>query len=83
MPVAFHQVANWISWEKQGANVATAQAELSTAATETVDLPFTKGPALLHVTIPTSPNLAPPGWCMLFLFDNDGVPSGANWVHLS
>jgi hypothetical protein len=29
-----------------------------------------------------NPNIAPPGWYMLFLVNNDGVPSVANWIHV-
>lgn len=49
-----------------------------------VDVPFTLAPAdLLNATIPGEPNVAPPGWYMLFLTDQDGVPSMGHWVHLS
>jgi hypothetical protein len=37
----------------------------------------------VSVTIPDEPNLAPPGWYMLFLVDANGVPSAASWVHLT
>jgi hypothetical protein len=37
----------------------------------------------VSVTIPNEPNLAPPGWYMLFLVDAYGVPSAATWVHLT
>jgi hypothetical protein len=29
-----------------------------------------------------NPNLAPPGWYMLYICDTNGVPSNAEWVHL-
>jgi hypothetical protein len=49
-----------------------------------IDVPFTVGPPnALQATIPNDRNGAPPGWYMLFLTDNDGVPSVAAWVHLS
>lgn len=49
-----------------------------------VDVPFTTAvPDKLNATIPVNKDLAPPGWYMLFLTDNDGVPSVASWVHLS
>jgi hypothetical protein len=49
-----------------------------------VDLPFVIAAAsILRATVPNDRNLAPPGWFMLFLTDNDGVPSVASWVHLS
>jgi hypothetical protein len=37
----------------------------------------------VSVTVPDEPNLAPPGWYMLFLVDANGVPSTASWVHLT
>jgi plastocyanin len=36
----------------------------------------------LHVTVTDNPNLAPPGWYLLFLCDEAGVPSVAEWIHL-
>lgn len=37
----------------------------------------------LTVEVPTEPNLAPPGWYMLFIVDQDGVPCVATWIHLA
>jgi hypothetical protein len=49
-----------------------------------VDVPFTlQPPDTLNATIPAERNIAPPGWYMLFLTDQDGVPSVAHWVNLS
>jgi hypothetical protein len=49
-----------------------------------VNVPFTAAPPdALNATIPNDRTSAPPGWYMLFLTDNDGVPSVASWVHLS
>ncbi len=31
--------------------------------------------------VPENPNIAPPGWYMLFLVDNSGVPSVARWIN--
>ena len=42
-----------------------------------------RGPGVLRVSVESNPNLAPPGWDMLFLVDDDGVPSVATWVRLS
>jgi hypothetical protein len=48
-----------------------------------VDLPFTtQGDGSLAVTLTDNPNLAPPGWYMLFAVDQMGVPSVASWVHV-
>ncbi len=46
-----------------------------------VAMSFTTGFDLLHVTAPTDPNIAPPGYYMLFILD-DGVPSEAAFVRL-
>jgi hypothetical protein len=37
----------------------------------------------LAVTATPNHNLAPPGWYMLFLVNQQGVPSMATWIHLS
>jgi hypothetical protein len=50
-----------------------------------VDLPInrrTRGFCQLTVRAPKEPNLAPPGWYMLFLTNRDRVPSAATWIHL-
>jgi hypothetical protein len=48
-----------------------------------VKLDFTPTATGVTATIPSEPNLAPPGWYMLFLVDTNGVPSVASWVHLT
>lgn len=49
-----------------------------------VDLEIvSKNGGVVRATVPQNPNLAPPGWYMLFLVNNDGVPSVANWIHLT
>ena len=35
------------------------------------------------LTMPTSANLAPPGWYLLFVVTADGLPSDAAWVRLA
>lgn len=47
-----------------------------------VRLAFTKGSSSLTVTAPISGSVAPPGWYMLFLVNDAGVPSIASWVRL-
>jgi len=37
---------------------------------------------VVKATVPPNPDLAPPGWYMLFLVDNAGIPSVANWIRL-
>ena len=49
-----------------------------------VDLEVTnRAGGMVTAKVPQNPNLAPPGWYMLFLVDNAGVPSVARWVHLT
>lgn len=48
-----------------------------------VAVPFKlKGSGDLALTIPSEPNIAPPGWYMMFVTNSDGVPSVAHWAHL-
>ncbi len=48
-----------------------------------VDLEVTSlANGIVAATVPQNPNLAPPGWYMLFLVDNNGVPSVASWIRL-
>jgi hypothetical protein len=37
----------------------------------------------LHATVPGKRTIAPPGWYMLFVEDDAGIPSVARWVHVS
>ena len=49
-----------------------------------VSLPFSvEDGGTLLVDAPTSSIQAPPGWYMMFLVDNTGVPSIASWVRIS
>ena len=48
-----------------------------------VDLTFSHGSGQIAATSPFGPNLAPPGWYMLFLLNATGVPSVASWVHVA
>lgn len=49
-----------------------------------VDVPITgrEGTTLVG-QVPAEPNVAPPGWYMLFLVNIQGVPSVASWVQLT
>lgn len=50
-----------------------------------VDLPLSvvsDGGTTVDLNVTSNPNLAPPGWYMLFAVDAHGVPSVAKWVHL-
>ncbi|MDT7714163.1 MAG: hypothetical protein QOH09_155 [Pseudonocardiales bacterium] len=49
-----------------------------------VDLPINgRAQGVLTVHVPATPTLAPPGRYMLFLVDQNHVPSTATWIHLS
>jgi Domain of unknown function (DUF1929) len=49
-----------------------------------VDLTIvSRGVNNIRVTVTLNPNLAPPGWYMLFLTDNDRIPSEAKLIHLT
>ncbi|HLL17469.1 MAG TPA: galactose oxidase-like domain-containing protein, partial [Rubrivivax sp.] len=47
-----------------------------------VPLSFTANGSDLQVTAPTNPNIAPPGYYMLFIVNNKGVPSVAKMVQV-
>ncbi|MGW3724894.1 galactose oxidase-like domain-containing protein [Streptomyces sp. F001] len=47
-----------------------------------VDLPLSVDGNTIDLNVTSNPNLAPPGWYMLFAVDAGGVPSVAKWVHL-
>ena len=48
-----------------------------------VGLTYTAASGVLHAKAPSSANLAPPGYYLLFIIDSYGVPSVAHWVHLT
>ncbi len=48
-----------------------------------VPLTIAAGATDVAITLPTNPNLAPPGYYMLFLVNADGVPSMAHIVRLT
>ncbi|MEH1903375.1 MAG: galactose oxidase-like domain-containing protein [Nostoc sp.] len=49
-----------------------------------VDVPISSRSATsLSVTLTDNRNIAPPGWYMLFISDNNGTPSVATWTQLS
>jgi hypothetical protein len=37
----------------------------------------------IGLNVTSNPNIAPPGWYMLFVLGAGGVPSVAQWVHLT
>jgi hypothetical protein len=49
-----------------------------------VDLPLAvAGADTLDLQLPASPNVAAPGWYLLFVVNQAAIPSSAAWVHLS
>ncbi|MGB2713186.1 MAG: galactose oxidase-like domain-containing protein [Vicinamibacterales bacterium] len=48
-----------------------------------VGLSFSQGNGVLNVTSPPNGNIAPPGYYMMFVLDNAGVPSVARFVRLA
>jgi Domain of unknown function (DUF1929) len=49
-----------------------------------VDLPITaRVQAVLRVQALPTPTPAAPGWYMIFLVDQNHIPSTARWIHLS
>jgi hypothetical protein len=47
-----------------------------------VELPMSVNGNSLQLNLTSNPNLAPPGWYMLFVTNAAGVPSIAKWVHV-
>jgi hypothetical protein len=48
-----------------------------------VALPASVSGNHVRLTVTGNPDMAPPGWYMLFVVNADGVPSVASWVHVS
>lgn len=49
-----------------------------------VDVPIiSQAKGVVRAKLTGNPNLAPPGWYMLFLVNSAGIPSVARWVHLT
>ena len=48
-----------------------------------VALDITRGTGSIEVTIPANPALVLPGYYMLFVVSDSGVPSVARWVHVT
>ena len=66
---------------------SSATASPPTPSTASSDWSTSRSPAetaaAIQVAVPVNPNLAPPGWYMIFLVDTDGVPSVATWIQLA
>ena len=48
-----------------------------------VALPLTVNGNHIGLNVTTNPDIAPPGWYMLFVTNANGVPSVAKWVHVN
>ena len=48
-----------------------------------VALPMSVHGSTIGLNVTSNPNMAPPGWYMLFVNNANGVPSVAKWIHLS
>ena len=56
---------------------------LTTRLARLVDLEITsQGGGKIMAEVTDNPNIALPGWYMLFLVDQNGIPSVAHWVQL-
>ena len=61
----------------------TATTHASNAEQRLLDVPFTATAAKrVELTLPSNPNLAPPGWYMVFAVSTGGVPSVGRWLRL-
>ena len=68
----------WLSLVRPGAGTHSSDNEQ-----RLVDVAFTAQTGdQVGVQLPPGPELAPPGWYMLFAVDQDGIPSDAAWLHL-
>jgi hypothetical protein len=68
----------WISLIRPSANTHSCDTEQ-----RLVDVPIqSRTSSSVNATVPGNRNLAPPGDYMLFVTDNAGTPSTANWVRL-
>jgi len=47
-----------------------------------IELPMTVNGTTVGLNLTSNPNIAPPGWYMLFVTNAAGVPSVAKWVHV-
>lgn len=69
----------WVSLVKNGVTTHSFD-----SGQRLVDLDIvTQAAGVVQATVTDNPNLAPPGWYMLFLVDQQGVPSVATWVQLA
>ena len=69
----------WVSLVKNGVTTHSFD-----SGQRLVDLTITsQANSTLQATVPTNPNLTPPGWYMLFLVDQQAIPSIASWIQIT
>ncbi|WMX44988.1 kelch motif-containing protein [Streptomyces roseicoloratus] len=77
---------------RDATRIATARLMRPSAVTHTTDveqrsveLALTKGTdgTTVTVEVPKDRTLVPPGWYMLFVTDQDGIPSEAKWIQVA
>jgi hypothetical protein len=69
----------WASLIKNGATTHSFD-----SCQRLIDLDIqTQGRGSVQAVVTTNPNIAPPGWYMLFIIDNQGIPSVARWIQLT
>ncbi|MGH9931318.1 MAG: LodA/GoxA family CTQ-dependent oxidase [Pyrinomonadaceae bacterium] len=74
--------AKEIKWVQLIKPMATTHS--SDSSQRLVDLPIKRRKfCKLEVKVPREANLAPPGWYMLSITNQQGIPSVAKWVHLA
>jgi hypothetical protein len=69
----------WISLIKPSAATHSLDTEQRVVDVRWHAVPRT---GLVELKMPTDPNIAPPGWYMLFVTTSDGVPSEASWIKI-
>jgi hypothetical protein len=68
----------WASLIKNGATTHSFD-----SCQRLIDLDIqTQGGGSIQAVVTINPNIAPPGWYMLFIIDNQGIPSIARWIQL-
>lgn len=69
----------WVSLVKNGVTTHSFD-----SGQRLVDLTITaQANSTLQATVPANPNLTPPGWYMLFLVDQQAIPSMASWIQIT
>lgn len=74
--------AGAIKWASLIKNGVTTHSFDSAQRLVNLDI-LSQGAGAIQARVTNESNIAPPGWYMLFLVDTNGIPSVANWVHLT